>query len=88
MSCHGKTNYSANGALKDWRVFKTRALELALAKCDSAFERYVAGVSDRAWEHILEENFFTPENAVERLWEFYQSDVSALAETGNLPESG
>ena len=63
MSCHGKTNYTANGDLKDWRVFRTRTLELARAKSDAEFEKYVSGVSDRAWEHILEENFFTPENA-------------------------
>ncbi len=78
MSCHGATSRFANGALKDWRVFRERALELARAKGDAAFERYVAGVTDRAWEHILEENFFTPENAVERLWGFYQSDVVAF----------
>ncbi len=75
MSCHGKTNYAANGDLKDWRVFRERTLELARSKGDEGFVKYVSGVSDRAWEHILEENFFTPENAVSRLWGFYQSDV-------------
>ena len=78
MSCHGKTNYTANGDLKDWRVFRTRTLELARAKGDAEFEKYASGISDCAWEHILEENFFTPENAVERLWGFYQSDVVAF----------
>jgi hypothetical protein len=81
MSCHGKTNYAANGELKDWRVFRERTIELARAKGDEGFDRYVAGVSDKAWEHILEENFFTPENAVSRLWNFYQSDVVAFKQS-------
>ena len=81
MSCHGKTNYTANGDLKDWHVFRERTIELARAKGDETFVTYVSGVSDRAWEHILEENFFTPENAVSRLWNFYQSDVVAFRES-------
>ena len=81
MSCHGKTNYTANGDLKDWRIFRERTIELARAKGDEDFVQYVSGVSDRAWEHILEENFFTPENAVSRLWNFYQSDVVAFRES-------
>ena len=28
MSCHGKTNYAANGDLKDWRVFRERPFAL------------------------------------------------------------
>ncbi len=75
MSCHGSTNYNANGDLKDWKVFRARTLELAETKGDPAFCEYVAGVSDRAWAHILEENFFTPQNAAERLWGFYSTDV-------------
>lgn len=75
MSCHGKTNFHANGGLTDWRVFRERALELAAQKNDSGFSSYVAAVSDKAWAHILEENFFTPEGAVARLWEFYRTDV-------------
>ena len=81
MSCHGKTNYTANGDLKDWRIFRERTIELARAKGNEDFVKYVSGVSDRAWEHILEENFFTPENAVSRLWNFYQSDVVAFRES-------
>ncbi len=75
MSCHGTTNYNANGDLKDWKLFRARTLELAAAKNDSSFVEYVEGVSDRAWEHILEENFFTPQNAADRLWTFYTTDV-------------
>ena len=78
MSCHGKTNYAANADLKDWRVFRERTIELARARNDAGFDRYVSGVSDRAWEHILEENYFTPENAAERLWNFYRSDIVAF----------
>lgn len=75
MSCHGSTNYNANGDLKDWKVFRAKTLELAEAKSDASFCEYVEGISDRAWAHILEENFFTPQNAAERLWGFYSTDV-------------
>lgn len=77
MSCHGATNYSANGDLKDWRVFRDQVLELARSKNDADFLAYVQGVSDKAWAHILEENFFTASQAMERFWGFYNSDVLA-----------
>ncbi|BDF79008.1 DUF255 domain-containing protein [Pyramidobacter piscolens] len=75
MSCCGKTGYNANGELKDWKVFRQKTLALVLAKNDPGFTEYVDGVSDKAWEHILEENFFTPEKAMERLWGFYRTDI-------------
>ena len=75
MSCCGKTGYNANGELKDWQVFRQKTLALVLAKNDPGFTEYVDGVSDKAWEHILEENFFTPEKAMERLWGFYRTDI-------------
>lgn len=75
MSCCGKTGYNANGKLKDWKVFRQKTLALVLAKNDPGFTEYVDGVSDKAWAHILEENFFTPEKAMERLWSFYRTDI-------------
>lgn len=75
MSCRGKTVYNANGDLKDWKIFRQKTLELAQAKKDPAFTEYVDGVSDKAWAHILEENFFTPQKAIERLWSFYRTDI-------------
>lgn len=81
MSCYGETSFRANGDLQDWRVFRERAQELAALKGNCGFSAYVAAVSDRAWEHILEENYFTPEGAVERLWGFYQTDVVAYSHT-------
>ena len=74
MSCHGETNYHANDGL-DWREFRRRTLERARSRGDNAFLEYVDGVSDRAWAHILEENFYTPEAAEERLWSFYNTDI-------------
>jgi hypothetical protein len=75
MSCCGKTDYNANGDLKDWKIFRDRTLALAEQKNDRDFVRYVGGVTDAAWAHILEANFFTPEKAMERLWQFYNTDV-------------
>jgi hypothetical protein len=75
MSCHEATNYSANGGLKDWKIFRDQVLEQAQSKGDLDFLTYVQGVSDKAWAHILEENFFTPQQAMERFWGFYNSDV-------------
>lgn len=75
MSCYGKTDYNANGDLKDWKIFRRRTLELAETKQDADFKKYVEGVSDKAWAHILEENFFTPQKAMERLWGFYNTDI-------------
>ncbi|MGI6076460.1 MAG: DUF255 domain-containing protein [Pyramidobacter sp.] len=75
MSCCGKTNFNANGDLKDWKIFRQKTLELAETKSDADFKKYVEGVSDKAWAHILEENFFTPEKAMERLWGFYTTDI-------------
>ena len=75
MSCHGETHYTANGDLKDWKVFRSRTIDLARAKDDPDFLVYVEGVSDKAWAHILEENFFTPQQAAERLWGFYTTDI-------------
>lgn len=75
MSCCGKTDYNANGDLNDWKIFRRRTLELAETKQDADFKKYVEGVSDKAWAHILEENFFTPQKAMERLWGFYSTDI-------------
>ena len=75
MSCCGKTGYNANDDLKDWKIFRTETLKLAQTKNDPDFTEYVDGVSDKAWAHILEENFFTPEKAMERLWGFYRTDI-------------
>ena len=75
MSCYGETGYNANDDLKDWKVLRQETLELARSKNDPAFLDYVDGVSDKAWAHILEENFFTPEKAMERLWGFYRTGI-------------
>ena len=75
MSCHGETNFKANPEGLTWEAFRDQTIDLAAARGDEKFNAYVEGVTPRAWEHVLSENFFTPKAAEARLWKFYQSDV-------------
>lgn len=77
MSCHGKTDYHAND-ITDWHEFKMKVTALAEKYDDPAFMKYVNGVTDKVWAHILEENFFTVEQCAKRFRNFYESDVLAF----------
>lgn len=77
MSCHGETNFNANPSDLTWEEFRDAVVTLAELRNDDGFRKYVAGVTARAWQHVLSENFFSPEAAEKRLWGFYQSDVAS-----------
>lgn len=75
MSCHGKTDFKANDESLTWQEFKALTLELGTKRNDPNFDRYLLGVTDNAWSHVLSENFLTPKTCEQKLWGFYNSDV-------------
>ena len=57
-----------------WEAFRDRVTSLASLREDEEFLRYVAGVTERMWCHVLEDEHLQPEQAESRLFGFFQED--------------
>lgn len=75
MGCCGKNEFQVHCESMTWKNFKEETLEKASKRKNPGFLKYVGGVSDRAWEHVFNENYFTPKKCEEKLWSFFQSDI-------------
>ncbi|EHM09815.1 hypothetical protein TheveDRAFT_0656 [Thermanaerovibrio velox DSM 12556] len=60
--------------LKDPARFKAEVIALAGARDDQEFIRYVNGVTDRMWHHVVTEEGLSAQEAEERLFQFYEED--------------
>lgn len=60
---------------RDWRTFRDEVLARARTRENNDYLRYASSMTDRAWEHVVEEGVFSPEGAERRLWGFYQEDL-------------
>lgn len=66
---------ATEGKRPDWKAFRDEALDRARVRGDDGFIRYASSMTDRAWRHVIEEGVFSPAQAEERLWGFYQEDL-------------
>ena len=69
----------ANWDTANWEAFREKTLELSKARDNDKYFKYASSLTERAWQHILSENYFTPEAADKRLWGFFQSDEKIAA---------
>ena len=58
-----------------WKAFRKKALDLAAKRGNLDYYRYASSMTDRAWEHIFQEQVYSPHTAEERLWGFYCQDL-------------